>query len=242
MAPSTTDDEDHDPRPWCLVTDFDGTAARVDVGDAIVLRFASSLRSRLDFLNEQAAAGEIAVAELQERIWPDVRLDPAALEDFLDCVVKPREGFVELVDALLGSGGTLVIASGGFDLYIRHALDRWFDRPPAVRVYANELRVVEGRARVRFPHRETLGCARCAVCKGAVLDRLRAEGRRVAFCGDGVSDGCSLGRADRLFCVEGSRLHRFAEAKGAAFETFSSFVEVGAALGIGPSPRGAAHP
>lgn len=222
-------------RPWCLVCDFDGTAAQVDVGDAIVLRFASELRPRLDALHRQAAAGEIGIAELQERIWPDVRLEPDRLRGFLDVAVQPREGFTDLVAALLAAGGSVVIASGGFDLYIRHALERWFETPPAVRVFANELRIVYGRARVRFPHRGVVGCERCAVCKGAVLDRVRAEGHRVAFCGDGVSDGCALGRADRLFCVEGSRLHQLAATRGAAFETFTTFGEVGAALGIGSS-------
>src|SRR5438876_423243 len=77
-----------------------------------------------------------------------------------------------------------------------------------------------------FPHRERLGCPLCGVCKGRVVDELHAAGRRVTFVGDGTSDRCAVGRAERIFAVRGSKLAAECRARGAAAVEFDSFDEI----------------
>jgi hypothetical protein len=78
------------------------------------------------------------------------------------------------------------------------------------------------------PHfAEGLACARCAVCKGRVVE---GAGPGAVFVGGGHSDTCVLGKASALFAVRGARLHRAALEAGAAVVAFDDLHEVAARL------------
>jgi len=82
---------------------------------------------------------------------------------------------------------------------------------------------------IEFPHGD-LACGRCAVCKGLVCDRARADGRRVIFVGDGASDRCAIGRADVLCAVRGSLLERACRERHTPHVPFDTLDEVLRAL------------
>src|SRR5262249_14844413 len=132
-----------------------------------------------------------------------------------------RPGLDAFLDACRGT--ELVLASGGFDFYIEAILgEQRLARFAAV--FANAGVVENGGVRVSFPHRERLGCGLCAVCKGRICDERRTAGRCVIFVGDGTSDRCAIGRADRLFAVRGSKLAvacRVAAAPAVEFDTLA---------------------
>ena len=121
------------------------------------------------------------------------------------------------------AGAAVWLASGGFDFYIEALLDGRLDA--FERRYFNTTRFVDGRIEVDFPH-AGLACGRCAVCKGKVCDEARATGRPVVFIGDGSSDRCAIGRADRLFDVRDSMLERVCDERGAACVPFEDLSEV----------------
>ena len=132
-----------------------------------------------------------------------------------------RPGFDRFLAYARTQDITLFLASGGFDFYIHEILgDRitafeelWYNvgRPNGVSVD------------VSFPHQERSGCIRCAVCKGRICERVARDFDEVFFAGDGASDACAVGKADRLFVVEESKLHRQAERVSSPAEPFKDF-------------------
>jgi 2,3-diketo-5-methylthio-1-phosphopentane phosphatase len=215
-----------------LVLDFDGTVACLDVGDELCDRFADPRWRELDRRWDRR---EIALPDAQLEMWALIDASPEEIAAYVREHGALRDGFDALLDAARARGAELVLASGGFDFYIEAILGerlRRFDR-----VLANH-GVLAGRGvTVSFPHRAALGCALCAVCKGRVVDEARRAGRRVVFAGDGSTDRCAIGRADRLFAVRGSKLAAACRAAGAPFEEFDSFHEVVAALDDAPTGR-----
>jgi 2,3-diketo-5-methylthio-1-phosphopentane phosphatase len=216
-----------------LVVDFDGTLACLDVGDELCDRFADPGWRELDLRWERR---EISLPDAQREMWATIDAPAEEIRAYLRECGGLRDGLDELIALAERRGSQLWLASGGFDFYIEALLGPRLAR--FHRVYANRA-VLGGRGvEVSFPHRAALGCELCAVCKGRVVDEARRAGRRVLFIGDGTSDRCAIGRADRLFAVRGGKLAAGCRAAGAACVEFDSFHEVVAALG-GASPGAA---
>jgi 2-hydroxy-3-keto-5-methylthiopentenyl-1-phosphate phosphatase len=214
------------PRRRAIVLDFDGTMVDRDIGDEIADRFGPPLWRELD---RRAAAGELSLAELQRRVWPEVRGPREAILGWVDERARFRPGLEPMLERAAAGGRRIVVASGGFDFYIERVLGRLGPLRERIEVVANRGVLRQGRVEISFPHAGT-GCGRCGVCKGMVLERVAAAGFWTAFCGDGGSDGCAIGRAGALFAVRGSRLARRCEEAGAPFTAFETFDEIAEAL------------
>lgn len=203
-------------QPISLVLDFDGTIAAADVGDAICDEFAPPSWRDID---QAWLRGELSLPEAQRRMWPLVRCAEAELRAFLGRIGALRPGFAELMDLCRERRVEVVVASGGFDLYLDILLAPWADR---LRVVTNHAWLANGGVQVSFPHRD-LACARCAICKGEVVRRERSRGRRVGFAGDGSSDRCAAGVAEALFVVPGGVLEQHVRAQGVAYTRMPDF-------------------
>lgn len=210
--------------PPVLICDFDGTLTTVDVGDALCERFAPPAWRDVD---EQWLRGELSLPEAQRRMWSMVRASPEELVGHAREVGALRPGAEELFEAAREGKCELVIASGGFDLYIDALLG---GRVEAVRAKYHNRLVPEG-AGVRPVFAEDLGCDRCAVCKGRVVDRHLAPGRRLVFVGDGSSDRCAAGIAPELYAVSGGRLAEHCGAEGIEHVAIDDLHAVRRALG-----------
>ena len=204
-----------------LVVDFDGTIAVNDVGNELCERFAPAVWREI---GARWLRQEISLPDAQRQMWALVQAEPEAWQSALREVGTLRSGWEVLLTHAQRSGWRLVLASGGFDDYIRallgSALDRFQEQ------FFNHMEWREGRPVVSFPHIERLGCAACAVCKGRICAQYRQRGYRVVFVGDGSSDRCVLGHADRIFAVRDSLLAQWCEAHGASFAEFDTFHEV----------------
>jgi 2-hydroxy-3-keto-5-methylthiopentenyl-1-phosphate phosphatase len=212
-------------RPLTVILDFDGTVTMADVGDELCDRFADPRWRALDRLWEEK---RISLPEAQEGMWALVAAAPDELLEHARAVGVLRPGLDRFLQAV-PPGAELVLASGGFDFYIQAILGERLRRFAAV--YANRGVLDAGGVRVSFPHRERLGCALCAVCKGRLCDEVRAAGRRVAFIGDGASDRCAIGRADLLCGVRGSKLAAACTAAGSPHLEFDRLDELVGRLG-----------
>ena len=201
-----------------VVLDFDGTIALNDLGDALCDRFAPPSWRLVDDLWEQK---RVSLPEAQRRIWALVRATPEAMVAAVDALGTLRPGLDDFLNRVSERGHRLVLASGGFDLYVERLLGARLALFDAV--YANRAALVDGGVRIAFPHAAVLGCALCAVCKGAVVDEERDLGRTVTFIGDGTSDRCAVGRGARIVAVRGSKLARHCAAEGAACVEFDDF-------------------
>jgi 2,3-diketo-5-methylthio-1-phosphopentane phosphatase len=205
---------------FILVLDFDGTVTEKDVGDEICDRFAPPAWRDID---AEWVRNEISLPEAQRRMWGLARCEREPALAYAREVGQLRPGLEALVDGVAGAGGQLWLASGGFDFYIEAILGARLDR--FARAFFNRTRFVDGRIEVDFPHAE-LACGRCAVCKGRVCDRARAEGVPVLFVGDGASDRCAIGRADLLCAVRGSLLAGGCAERGATYTAFDRLDEL----------------
>ena len=196
--------------PPLLICDFDGTITTTDIGDALCDRFAPPTWREID---AAWVRGELSLPEAQRRMWSLVRASRDELLAHAREVGALRGGAVELFDAARRGDIELVIASGGFDLYIDALLGERV-RFLSAR-YHN--RLVSAGDRVELEFAQAIGCERCAVCKGEIVRRMLGGGRRVAFCGDGSSDRCAAGVAPELFAIEGGELARHCADNGLSF-------------------------
>lgn len=205
-----------------VVLDFDGTVTQKDIGDEICDRFAPPAWRDID---AAWVRNELSLPEAQRRMWALARAGRDEAIAYARQIGALRPGLDALLRAARDAGASLWLASGGFDFYIEALLGErlaLFERR-----YFNGARFYDGRIAVDFPHAE-LACGRCAVCKGKVCDAARAGGRPTVFIGDGASDRCAIGRADRIFAVRGSLLARACAERGVAHVAFDDFGEVAA--------------
>lgn len=209
--------------PPVLICDFDGTLTTLDVGDELCEHFADPEWREID---AQWLRGEISLPEAQKRMWSLVRATPEELVGRALEVGELRPGAEALFEAAAKGRIELVIASGGFDLYIDALLGE--RRTHVSAKYHNRLVPRQGGFEPVFA--EGLGCARCAVCKRRVVEARGGSGRRLAFCGDGSSDRCAAGVAPELFAVTGGMLERHCAAEGIAHTAFEDFDQVLAQL------------
>jgi 2-hydroxy-3-keto-5-methylthiopentenyl-1-phosphate phosphatase len=211
-------------RPVVVVLDFDGTVTQKDIGDEICDRFAPPAWRDID---AAWVRNEISLPEAQRRMWGLARAARPEALAYAREIGHLRPGLDALVAAVERAGASLWLASGGFDFYIEALLG---ERLGAFqRRYFNTTRFVDGRIEVDFPHAD-LACGRCAVCKGRVCDAARASGGATVFIGDGASDRCAIGRADRIFAVRGSLLERACAERGCDYVAFDDFGEIAVRL------------
>lgn len=207
-----------------IVLDFDGTVTQKDIGDEVCDRFAPPAWRDID---AAWVRSEISLPDAQRQMWALARAERPEALDYARQIGHLRPGLDGLIGAAAARGTPMWLASGGFDFYIEALLG---DRLSVFeRAYFNRTRFVDGRIEVDFPHAE-LSCGSCAVCKGKVCDAAREAGGEVVFIGDGASDRCAIGRADRIFAVRGSLLERACAERGQACKSFDGFDEITAAL------------
>jgi 2-hydroxy-3-keto-5-methylthiopentenyl-1-phosphate phosphatase len=151
----------------------------------------------------------------------------------IDEHARLREGFERFLGATAARGVPFFVASSGFEDYIDRVLGGLAAARSIRRIFANRLDFGgDGLAPV-FPHARRYACGSCDLCKGKIVDELKAEGFRVAFVGDGLSDRCGSSRADEVFAVAGSSLERWLGERSLPYRAFRTFDDVAAALDLG---------
>lgn len=206
---------------YIVVLDFDGTITYDDIGDALCEQFADPSWREIDRLWEQ---GQLSLDDAQRAMWATFRASPAQINTWLSTHVRLRDGLDTLIETCAAHRIGLILASGGFDHYIRQILGDRYHRFEAI--FCNQLQFARDlTVEVAFPHKETFGCTRCAVCKGKICAHY-AQHAEVIFVGDGTSDRCALDQPIRVFGVRDSKLHREAQRRGRPVTVFDSFLEI----------------
>ncbi len=205
-----------------VVLDFDGTVTQKDIGDEVCDRFAPPIWRDID---AAWVRREISLPEAQRRMWALARCQRQEAVDYARQIGHLRAGLDRFLDAVLLCGGRLWLASGGFDFYVEAILAKRLQK--FERAFFNRTRFADGKIEVEFPH-SGLACSFCAVCKGLVCDQARQTypEREIIFVGDGASDRCAVGRADRLFAVRGSLLEKSCREVDAPYVAFDGLDEL----------------
>ncbi|MBI3457473.1 MAG: MtnX-like HAD-IB family phosphatase [Candidatus Rokubacteria bacterium] len=206
---------------WAVLLDFDGTVTPTDVGPFILRHFTGE---RWMPANEAWQRGELSTADRAAQQWALLEADEAAVGALL-AQVPLDPAFPALAELCRRRGVPLWIVSDGFDFYIERILAN--HGVTGVPVLANRARRNGGRWRLEFPHPDRPG-EPAGAWKADIVRRVQAEGHRVAYVGDGLSDRAAAEAADRRFAKR--KLADHCRALGIPFEPFESLAEVHARL------------
>ncbi len=210
-----------------VLTDFDGTITRTDVGEAILEEFAPAdwreivefQRSRKIGTRESIARQLASVRTREEEIFAiAIQRGLPETSRFVDRVARLDDTFTEFVAFCQRRGLLLEVVSEGLDFYIGHLLRKWnLD----LTVRTNHAILDGGRVRIEYPWADAT-CTLCRTCKLLRVFQLRTEGYRIAYVGDGHSDLCPAIEADIVFAKDNlARLCREEDIEFIPFERFS---------------------
>ena len=203
-----------------VLTDFDGTISRVDVGDSVLSRFAKKSREEID---REYVKGSMGSREAYGKIAPMVRVDAGRLRAYvLKCsAIDPF--FVRFYRLAGKKGVDVKIVSDGLDFYIRAILEK--HRLGEIEFYSNT--VVFGEKDTLtfdFPQANAL-CGRCGTCKNKILHEHRLLYEKIIYVGDGHSDICPSQYADLIF-AKGALLQKCKQESAVPYRAFHDFREV----------------
>jgi len=209
---------------YTFLLDFDGTITLEDTTDGLFERFADPAWHELD---AAWARGEANTADQIANCYALVRATRAEIDGYLDSLAID-ETFPPFVAWCRAQGWALEIVSDGLDYHIERVLLRHglSDLP----VVTNHMHFVGDAPLFAFPRMCPyvcpLGDRSQGVCKRLVVERAAAAapGAQTVFVGDGWSDRCGVGVADRVFAK--GALARYCRERGIAYTPFETFGQV----------------
>jgi 2-hydroxy-3-keto-5-methylthiopentenyl-1-phosphate phosphatase len=204
-----------------IISDFDGTISRRDVGHHFFGAFIPD-RERWLTLLQNWRLGLISSRECLEHEMELLRADQDDLNAFVD-----NEGldpyFKDFVDFCDRRGIELLITSDGLDYYIERLLMRFGLGYLGFR--ANHLVLADGSlAGIEFPFYDVIDCTRCGNCKRFHLEKVKGQGFLTVYVGNGYSDRCPAEHAD-VVLAKGELLDH-CRAQGIAHIPFENFRDV----------------
>jgi 2-hydroxy-3-keto-5-methylthiopentenyl-1-phosphate phosphatase len=211
---------------WAVLCDFDGTVVACETVTLLYRRFAAPSCTELV---EQWMRGEIGTQEELQGCFATMKASRGEMEAVLDSVsIDP--GFPSFVESCRQRGHAFALVSDGLTWIIDHILARHGIQD--VTIYANSIHFEPQGIRLSFPWHDPQYPKR-GVPKPIIVRRYQAQGWRVAYIGDGLTDLEVLGVADVVYARD--RLLDHAREQGMEVVGFSGFSEL---LGKRPFARG----
>ena len=207
----------------CYIIDFDGT---ITVEDSLVRVFDEFCIGDWWEVERKMRAGMMTRTESLTREVDLMRVDEKTLFEFLKKEMKVRVGFGEFVTKAVDNGNKVVILSGGFYSFIFDILKNVGVDAQVLEVIANDI-VSTGENTWKFvPSDNPLKplCDNCPNCKRAVVEKLKEEGFKTVYIGDGETDFCASVHADKIFAID--ELKESLEKQNVNFEKFSDFNDI----------------
>jgi HAD superfamily phosphoserine phosphatase-like hydrolase/HAD superfamily hydrolase (TIGR01509 family) len=180
-----------------ILCDFDGTISMRDMGYELL---STSARGNWEEINEQYLKGKIGSREAYEQIAGMCEVTPEDLDSFImkRSLIDPYFG--RFHDYCMSRGIDLKIVSDGFDFYIKRLLEH--SGLHSIPYFANHLSCKRGTV-ICIEHPYLSGeCGVCGTCKKAILLEERPFYDLITYVGNGYSDRCAAGEADRVYAKE----------------------------------------
>lgn len=176
-----------------IFSDFDGTLAQNDIGEAFVRNFGDW--PECEKAVQRWIRGEISSCDYYEVAALTMRVNQEQLNEF--CDVQPlARGFSEFAQFCQRQNWALFVLSDGLDYYIQRVLSRHGLHLP---IFANHLAFSQpDRIEISFPYFKH-SCGKCANCKGYHVRQLAKPKEKLVYIGDGYSDRCGAQEADIIF-------------------------------------------
>lgn len=197
------------------MTDFDGTITKRDVAELLLQEFTGDA-----WLDVERLHPVLGTRETLRREFDLVRATRDRLVETAERLAELDPTFPAFLAYCRGNGIPVEIVSEGFDAYLGPLLRRWgLDVP----FRTNHATFDEERIELTFPHADPT-CTLCGTCKMGRVLQLRAQGYRVAYVGNGISDICPALEADLVFAKED--LERLCREHGRDHVPFRDFGDV----------------
>lgn len=204
--------------PWAAISDFDGTITLRDVGDHLLLHYGYSDEKTI----EASYSLKVRVEDFMRKAFSGARLSEETIAEFVMKNVKARPGFAAFARFCAASGIYFEIVSGGIDLYSRPFLAKHGVSAPG---FFGTARVTEKGIKINYPF---LRRTDLSAFKAARVKRLKREGYRVLFCGDGPNDLKAAREADKVFAA--GRLLKLCREHGIKASPLTNFSRAAAFL------------
>jgi 2-hydroxy-3-keto-5-methylthiopentenyl-1-phosphate phosphatase len=206
--------------PLLLAVDFDGTITMRDTLHVIVDEH--GCEGVWEALEPDLRAGRITIEQAMSTQFAEVKAPPEEIHALVRDRAGVRDGIHELVRFAEEEGHRLVIMSAGFRSVIDQVLgDLGLGH---LEVVSNEAIFSEDGCTLVFSDDRGEICELCdRRCKRHAL-RVRHEGERIVFVGDGISDRCVSGMADLVFAR--AFLAEWLDERGEPYVPFEDFHQV----------------
>lgn len=171
-----------------VVSDFDGTLTKKDVGDAILLKWGKLTIQEI----ERSYQMGVKVEDWMRIYFPRIAdVKKEEIERFIHDEVEARDGFVKMISFLNINSIPFEIVSGGVDLYIE----------PFMRKYGVSVKGFYGvfkDGRVEYPFLDGMTLSQF---KASRVCHYRSLGYNVVFLGDSQNDYEAIICADVRFAT-----------------------------------------
>lgn len=205
---------------YTVFTDFDGTIAVNDIGDAMFERYGNVEQCSKSF--SLYREGKIDARDCWRQGFATV--GPLTREEFTAFALsQPADRYFPGFVAYCGEHRIPVtVLSDGYDAYIDPVLER--EGLSALPRFSNRLQFNnDGTVEPIFPYTDA-NCIRCANCKRNHLLTRSNDDQVIVYIGDGISDRCPVQFADVVFAKDS--LVSYCETHNITFHRFNDFSDV----------------
>lgn len=204
-----------------IVTDFDGTLMKEDVGDTVMKELGILEREETIEVTRKFIGKEIGTMKWIEVAYSFLEGRQAEVDALLESV-SPRQGAPRFLDFCKERQIPVVILSDGMAYYIEKLTQKFGIE--ADKIISNPIRYLsDGEYSLGFQNPNP-SCRWCGCCKADAVRRLKEEGSKVIYIGDGVSDLYGSSFADWIFAR--STLANFLTESGEQFYRFETFDDI----------------
>ncbi|MHB8137646.1 MAG: MtnX-like HAD-IB family phosphatase [Smithellaceae bacterium] len=177
-----------------VISDFDGTICKVDMGSEVLCRFTKTSWNDLEGKYIKGSMGSRAA---YEKISPLMEANREDMRKFVLAKGKLTRGFLPFYRLCKNKGLDMKILSDGLDFYIQCILEN--KGLGDIEFYSNVAEFDDHNSvTIKFPEMNAL-CGRCGTCKNSILNSFRLQYEQIIYIGDGHSDWCPSRAADLVF-------------------------------------------
>ena len=204
-----------------VVTDFDGTLMEQDVGATLMKELGvedrPDVRGKLErFLNKEIGSREWI--HTSYGLLGDRQKEVDAIADRMNL----RDGAEEFLAYCKNKSIPVTILSDGMKYYIDRIMAA--NHVTVDSVISNPIQYGEDGAYTLETQNTNPACSWCGCCKSGVVRKLKEEGNRVIYIGDGSSDIYGSSYADWIFAR--SSLARYLTREEISFYPFATFHDI----------------
>lgn len=180
-----------------ILSDFDGTACAIDLGNSLFQRFACEGWQEID---RSYSAREVGSRDAYGRVAALIRASKEEMLAYIRANGALDPGFRDFFHLCKIKGLDIKVVSDGLDFYI-NAVFESHDLGD-LEFYSNHaVFLPDSTLAVDFP--EFNGdCRRCGTCKTAIVKGHRGQYDLIIYIGDSYSDLCAAKEADLVFAKD----------------------------------------